>query len=594
MVLAMNSATSHRGPDGTAVKTVSNITLGHNRLAIIDLSPGSNQPMTSHDGRYTIVFNGEIYNFRELRKELEDRFTFQTKGDTEVLLAAYATWGKKTFEKLKGIFAFAIVDKDQGSVLLVRDHMGVKPLYYALKDNVLYFSSELNGLISAGFRELDSRYVELYIYCQYVPSPYTLLKGVSKLEPGQMLTFAGSNVSTEYFHLPSDHNELGDDLVNLMDVVVQRQLVSDRRIGLFLSGGIDSNVILYHMARRATDLHTFTVGFELEDMSFENLNKFNFDSQLAQKTAKEFNTTHTAFTLTHSDVSNHLEDAFSRLDEPVANPTSFTKYMLSKWVREQGIIVAFGGDGGDEVFRGYRRYRQALITEAFHNLPTFSKQVIKKVSPRLSILDAGIDVNFHARQMLNSLDTIVRLLHTPSKDMLLALLTVLEPKYRNFAYGLSGPVAYMEVDRKLWLPDESLISTDKASMAHGLEYRVPFLDQDLVAFANRYAPGKHIDFFTGKKMVREAYKNILPAYVFGKKKRGWFSPASKWFRNGEVATRIKSIISPEYSDKLSSMVNWQQVNQLYQEHVEGKRYAVNPIWNLAQLQVWTHTHDLYL
>lgn len=592
LLAAMNLATAHRGPDGHSVSVAGNTTFGHNRLAIIDLSNRSNQPMTSNDGRYVIVFNGEIYNYRELRHELESRYTFKTEGDTEVLLAAYSAWGEAMLARLRGIFAFAILDTHDNSLLLARDHAGVKPLYYAIDGTRLVFSSELKGLIAAGYTTLSRDMVALYLSMQYVPSPYTLINGVKKLQPGEVLRYKNGTVEYAVHSVPPLPKSEVRSTQDIIADAVKHQLISDRSVGLFLSGGLDSSIILHHAAQELADVRTFSLAFELDDTSVENAAKFNFDAETAAHTAKHYGTKHTAYTLTHKEVAENIEVVLGALDEPVANPTALTKYMLSQWVRDDDIVVALGGDGGDEVFKGYPRYRWALGAEYFQKLPASLQSLVGMVYPRAKKLTIPLGPGFHAALVTNSRNYPALIRH--DFDVRQFVRNLMAEKYQTYAAELTGVRAFMAADRHLWLPDESLHTSDRASMAHGLEYRVPFLDQLVMAHAETIPLQEHVSFRTGKKVLRHAYRDLLPEHLFVRRKRGWLSPAAKWYRNPLIQERMRAVMSNTYSDRLSDMIDWSEANRLLSDHVAGRTYAVNPLWNLLQLQIWVAAQGLLL
>ncbi len=592
LVAAMNTATAHRGPDGSSVLATAGVTLGHTRLAIIDLSARSNQPMVSNDGRYTIVFNGEIYNYRELRSELQSHYSFKTEGDTEVLLAAYSAWGTAMFTRLRGIFAFAILDSQDNAILLARDHAGVKPLYYAIDGTRLVFSSELQGLIAAGYNTLSRDMVALYLSMQYVPSPHTLLNGVRKLHPGEVLRFKNGVTESTIQAVPLLPQSEARSTHGIITDAVTHQLISDRPVGLFLSGGLDSSIVLHHAKHELADIRTFSLGFELDDTTLENTAKFNFDAETAARTAAHYGTKHTTYTLTHKEVAEKLEAVLGALDEPVANPTALTKYMLSKWVHDDGIIVALGGDGGDEVFKGYPRYRWALGAEYFQKLSAPVQSLATVVYPRAKKLRIPLGPDFHAGLITNSKDYPSLIHHNFNVRQLTRDLMV--EKYQTYAAGLIGVQAFMAADRHLWLPDESLHTSDRASMAHGLEYRVPFLDQLVMVHAETIPLQKHLSLRTGKKVLRHIYRDLLPEHLFVGRKRGWLSPAAKWYRNPLIQNCMRSIMSDAYSNRLSGMIDWSVADQLLNDHVAGRTYAVNPLWNLLQLQVWVKEQNLTL
>jgi asparagine synthase (glutamine-hydrolysing) len=594
LVRSMNEALIHRGPDGTAVEVGEGYTFGHNRLAIIDLSTASNQPMTSSDGRFTIVFNGEIYNFKELRTELAT-YNFKTNGDTEVLLAAYAAWGEGMLNKLRGIFAFALHDSADNSILLVRDQMGVKPLYYSITNGVLIFSSELTGLIAAGHKQLDTSSLAIYLSLQYVPSPTTLIKGVKKLQPGELLRFKNGQPEIETYNTEkvSERNARHGDTFEIIDSAVHRQLVSDREVGVFLSGGLDSSIVLHHARLHQSHLKTFSMGFELADMSMKNQFKFNFDMQAAKKTADHYGTSHHEFILTHEHIADHLEEALIALDEPVANATAISRYFLSEFVREAAVVVALGGDGGDEMFIGYPRHRAALAADLFQKLPHIVTDNLAQLDHRLKKLNIPLGPKFHAALVSQRPDSYAEVLKTalPVESILEDLW---QKKYDSLSGDLSGAEAFIAVDRLTWLPDESLHTSDRASMAHGLEYRVPLLDLEVYEHARNFSLRQHSSYFEGKKILRSVYQDKLPRHLFGVPKKGWFSPGAKWLRNESIKKVVSEIMSDEYYRGFSGIIDWPAAQRLLDNHVDKGGYHLYPIWNLVQLQVWGRKNEIKL
>jgi asparagine synthase (glutamine-hydrolysing) len=592
IVSGMNQSICHRGPDGSAMETVGRVTLGHNRLAVIDLSAHASQPMTSHSGRYTIVFNGEIYNFTEIKRDLVG-VPFKTNGDTEVLLEAYAKWGVGCLAKIRGIFAFAIYDRDTDSVTLVRDHVGVKPLYYAVKDGVLIFSSELQGLIAAGFTGLNRAAAGLFLLSQYVPSPLTLLEGVSKLEPRQYLVFSQGEAAVHHYSSTTDHS-VDTGVVAVIDNAVKTQLVSDRPVGLYLSGGMDSTILLHHLSAAVPDLQTFTLRFGFDATTAEQEARFNFDADMAARSAKLYGAHHTELILTSAMVADQLVVGLSNLDEPVANPTIFTRYVMSKWVRDLGVVVAFGGDGGDEYFLGYPRYRRALAAAHYQHVPSMLRAMAGRLSSQAAKLNTKIDLEFHHQLMLNTTPAAVLVSSELASQASQLLRDVLEQKYAVYAAGLRDIDAYIEVDRHVWLSDESLMGTDKATMAHGLEYRVPLLDQQVVAFARSQSRHKQLRYDRGKLLLRQAYQPLLPTHVFTAQKRGWLSPAAKWLRDPAIKQIASQVLSPDFSSQTRSLADWAAVDRLLSSHCAGEANNLNPLWNLLQLQVWSSRHGLSL
>lgn len=588
VVARMNAATRHRGPDGTQVWVGNGITLGHNRLAIIDLDPRSSQPMHSADGRYTIVFNGEIYNYRELRIEIGDRYIFTTEGDTEVLLAAYMVWGEAMLERLRGIFAFAIWDSTEQTLLLVRDHMGVKPLYYTLKSGVLSFSSELQGLLPYG-GTLDRSALALFLEFQYVPSNRTFLNAVQKLPPGHMLRYSKgvADVQCYFNHLHKENKTYTNSLYQTIDSAVKRQLVSDRPVGVFLSGGFDSSIVLHHTRQHMEHVQTFSIGFDDVDEG----GKYNADACLAEQTAQYYGTAHTTFRLKSSDVAKEIEHIYQVLDEPVSTSTSVSQYFLNQWVREAGVVVAFGGDGGDELFGGYTRHRAIMASLLFQKLPHCVQDVIGLAHPRGKKLQIPLYTPLHLALMATNDSAIQSILVDDLYTMQTAR-TFLEEKYRTIPEGMHPLEVYMRVDRHTWLADHSLTRSDRTSMIHGIEFRVPLLDIDVVAYADGLPARVKSDPFTGKKIIRETYKRYLPQHLYSQPKRGWLSPGAKWFRDPNINEVIRAILSSEYYNGLDGLFDWKKVESMLDGHCSRGHYAFHPLWSILILQIWARKHNI--
>ena len=470
LVRKMNECTKHRGPDGSSVYQDGTITLGHNRLAIIDTSSASDQPMHSNDGRYTIVFNGEIYNYRELREELRAQYDFKTEGDTEVLLAAFVTWGKEMFPRLRGIFAFAIWDKVTETLFLARDHMGVKPLYYTERNGVLTFSSELPGvLLSVPTPTLDMECVGFYLSMEYVPSPRTLVDGVYKLEAGQTLIWKAGTYST-YSFLPEvrEKTKVSHDTVyETVQKAVERQMVSDRPIGAYLSGGFDSSIVAHHMTQFSPHTRTYSVDFEPVQGEESEAAKFNADAVLAKETATFFGTEHKTFTITLEAVRNSLEQVLSSMSEPVANSTAVTQYLLSDFVRKDGTIVVLGGDGGDELFGGYTRHRIAMGAYLYQTLPRSIQHLGARMSPRVGKLATPFGTALHRALMVKD-EKKIRPFLSRAVGINASTTEFFNAQYAKVGKAVHPLDAFMQIDRHTWLPDECFVRSDYASMAHAL------------------------------------------------------------------------------------------------------------------------------
>lgn len=588
----LNLMQKHRGPDGSAVYQGDGITLGHNRLAVIDLSNRAAQPMKSADGRFVITYNGEIYNYRELRAELSD-YPFKSESDTEVLLAAYTKWGEAMLPKLRGIFAFGIWDEREKSLLLARDQMGVKPLYYSLENGVISFASEL-GSFTRDHRSLDRQSVALYLALEYVPSPHTMLRGVSKLPPGHFLAYQNGQARVNQYWNPftgdGDRVESGG-LYDTIDSAVKRQLISDRPVGVFLSGGLDSSIVLHHMNRHAESVRSFSVDFEMVRGEEAATERFNTDAALAKRTAQAYGALHKTFTISLGDVRKNLITVCEALDEPVANPTGLSQYLLSKWVREDGVVVALGGDGGDELFGGYTRHRAMMAAYYYQQLPNWLQKLGARLNRKADKLSVPVGVPLHIALMAVSSSDVDRM----TKDELgttTAATAYLTALYNQAPPNLHPLDVFMRADRFTWLPEESLARSDRSSMAHGLELRVPLLDLDVVKLADRISVYRKTNPWQGKNILRQAYKQHLPAHLFRQPKRGWISPAAKWMRDEEIKAQLHEVFSRSYYDGLSPLFDWNAVGGMLEEHVERRAYNLYPLWQALMLQVWAKRHGL--
>src|SRR3989338_6884270 len=531
LVLKMNKVTSHRGPDGTGFFCDDNISLGHNRLSVIDLSEAASQPM-NNDGKLVIVFNGEIYNFRELKNELMD-YPFKTNSDTEVILAAYQKWGKDCVKRFNGIFAFAIWDKDKKELFLAKDNIGIKPLYYHWDGNHFVFSSEIKAILEHNLKRiLDIEALNHYLRVLYVPEPRTMFNGIKKFPAGHIGLLNGKKFITErYWRLQEEGDYLKGSLKETAKIVyeevekaVARQLVSDKPLGLYLSGGIDSSAVLHCASRHKKNIDTFSVGFDLAEK--EQRDKFNADFYLARRTAKHYGTNHNEVLLSPQNILDNLEKCVWHMDEPISNPTSFSMMKLASFAKQKADVV-LGGDGGDELFGGDDRYRLSLGAGYFQKLPNQLRNILSR-GGRLQKLNtpAGID-----RFALFMFQKDVLLKETINNNFLkFDTKNFFQEKFFSQKNKRSFEEQFMDTDLRRWLADESLMMTDKMSMASGLEIRVPLLDNELVKLVARI-PIKHkISLGKTKIVLKEAFRGKIPSFLFDQPKRGWFSPAAKWLR----------------------------------------------------------------
>lgn len=592
LVERMNARTRHRGPDDTGVYVDDHVTLGNNRLAIIDVSDAGHQPMTTEDGRYTIAFNGEIYNFKELRAELT-QYHFKSDSDTEVILAGFAEWGTHIFEKLNGIFAIALWDTQKRQLLLARDRFGVKPLYYSALGNDILFSSEVKALFEDTRvpKQLHVESLPLYLRLGYMPGTQTLFSGVRKLKSGHVLSWKDGVHSLSSFTHASSNSEFdaADSVVDLVrntvDTAVRRQLVSDRPVGLFLSGGFDSSIILDSMSRVQQSVDTYSVGFEVPNASESA--KFNADFNLARKTAGHYGARHHEYILGLRDLSTVLEGVVYHLDEPVGNATAIAQLALSRFAKES-VTVALTGDGGDELFGGYPRYLASRRMDAYQTYVPAAIRSILSLHGALRKLDTPSGPERYKLFHFVKDEIISRI--APSLDADSPSAKVSEA-LKDFG-ATDWADQFMRLDRAWWLTEEALLRTDKMTMAAGLEARVPFLDNELVALADRVDSHEKVSLTGTKVVLKDAFRGRLPEYLYKEPKRGWFSPGAKWMRDKTFGAYVQETLSPSYTRATRDVFDWKVVQQMFEDHVERRRYNLPVLWNIAMLQMWARRFDV--
>lgn len=595
LVLKMNKVTSHRGPDRTGIFCGGLISLGHNRLSIIDISDSANQPMKSSDGNLIIVFNGEIYNFAEIKLELESFYSFKTKSDTEVILAAYKKWGTECVKKFNGIFAFGIWDNIKKELFLARDYVGVKPLYYFWDGKKLIFSSEIKAILEHNLpKTLDKEAFNHYLRVLYVPEPFTMFSGIKKFPAGHLGLLKGENFTIKKYWQPPDENnyfnkslkEMAKIVYNEVEKAVVRQLVSDKPLGLYLSGGIDSSAVLHCASQHKKNIDTFSVGFELEEN--EQRDKFNADFYLARQTAKHYGANHNEVLLSSRDVLDNLEKAVWHLDEPISNPTALSMLHLARFAKQKADVV-LGGDGGDELFGGYDRYRLSLMAGYYQKLPNSLRKILSH-GERLRKLNTLAGIDRFALFMFQKDALLKKTIN--EKFLKFNTENFFQEKFFSPQNKKSFEEQFMNADLKSWLVDESLMMTDKMSMANGLEVRVPFLDNKLVEMAARIPVDYKISLSKTKIVLKEAFRGKIPDFLFNQPKRGWFSPAAKWLRRKELQTKTKEILSSSYYNETNSIFNWENIEKILTDHLSGKEYNLNILWSILTFQIWAKMYNI--
>lgn len=595
-VRAMTSMLRHRGPDDEGFFAADGIALGHRRLSVID-PPGGHQPMTDEAGR-AIAYNGEVYNFADLRGELEGKGqVFRTRCDTEVVLRAFAEFGEATPEKLNGQFAFAVADAPSHSLFLARDRLGQKPLFYHLDGERFVFASSLQSLLRAPGvpREIDPDALDAYLALGYVPAPRTIFRNVMKLSPGCTLTVADGKVSERrYWRVPpfdpdeeTKKRSLREELLELLSDAVKRRLVSDVPLGAWLSGGLDSAAIVSMMCVSAEEVRTFTIGFD--DPLYD-------EREDAALIARAHRTHHREFQVI-PECADTLEALMPVFGEPFADSSAIPTWYLSRETRAH-VTVALSGDGGDELFGGYDRYRAMLLGERWDRSPKLLKKFINSVAAgrvtsaadlrhrghRINRFLAGLDKDPVERYI-----AWVGLIDAERRARLLggrAGSTGEDILREAFARHPDGPAAEraMAVDLETYLPGDLLVKTDVSSMAHGLEVRCPFLDHRLVAFARKLPTRMTLRARRGKRILRRAFKERLPSAVLKRGKTGFGVPLAKWFR-GDLRDMLRETLLADGA-AMRTTIERDAVRELIDEHDAGKDDHSGRLYALLFLELW--------
>jgi asparagine synthase (glutamine-hydrolysing) len=601
-IRAMADVLAHRGPDGSGVWTGPGVGFGHRRLSIIDLEGGA-QPMRSADGALVLTYNGEIYNFREVKAELEALgHAFATHSDTEVILAAWAQWGTACLDRLNGMFAFALYDANEDALFLARDRLGVKPLHYALlPDGALVFASELKGLLAHPLlrREPNPQAVEDYLAYGYVPDESCIVAGVRKLPAGHfLLVRRGRGVPEPArwwdvdFTNPSRASAaaLEEELVERLREAVRSRMVADVPLGAFLSGGVDSSAVVAFMAEASRKaVETCSIGFDAADHD---------ETRYAAIVAERFATNHRTRQVASDDFGliDTLAEAF---DEPFADASAFGTYRVSELAREK-VKVALSGDGADEAFAGYRRYRLFMAEEkARRMLPAGARSLAGAAGAYYPKLD-------WAPRFLRAKTTLVALSRSSEQAYAEAVgatsfnvrSILYTSQFRQILQGHRAEQAYVRAmrnapaedalsraqyaDLKIWLPGDILTKVDRTSMAVSLEAREPLLDHRLVEFAARLPAKMRLRGGSGKWLMKQALGRYLPDEILHRRKMGFVTPISAWFRGPLAAEAAAVAHSPAFAE-----LGWfdtAAISRLAADHRAGRAEHGRTLWQLLMLE----------
>ncbi|MDO8748388.1 MAG: asparagine synthase (glutamine-hydrolyzing) [Candidatus Omnitrophota bacterium] len=607
LINKMNSLMVHRGPDDEGIyiskqRLKPSVGLGHRRLKIIELSESGHQPMSNEDETVWIVFNGEIYNYHDLRVELENKgHNYKSRSDTETIVHLYEEYGADCVRHLRGMFSFAIWDKKKDILLLARDRTGKKPLLYTHKNDIFCFASEFMPLLASGLvkREVNYAAINYYLTFGYIPAPLTIYNNVFKLLPAHVLILRNNKINIENYwqldyskKIKLSEQDAIDETLRLLEESVKIRLHSDVPLGAFLSGGIDSSTIVALMSKLSSKkVKTFSIGFEEDDYN---------ELKYAKNIAKRFDTEHNEF-IVRPKALEILPLLVERFGEPFADSSCIPTYYVSQQTKKH-VTVALGGDGGDELFAGYERYQAMILAETYQRMPLITKRLIRSLT---TILPDSLNQRNGLRRAKRFLDAAAM----PFQKRYLKWVCIFDDKLKQeicddkFSQLVdeAGPLNFIEsflscrnstslidsllfTDTMTYLPNDLLVKVDIASMANSLESRSPFLDHILMEFVAKLAPEYKLKARVKKYILKKAVKNLIPKENIHRRKMGFGVPIGKWFR-GELKSFLsqtllsRASLSRGYfkSDKIKNMVN---------QHIDGQKDYASQLWTILMLELW--------
>ncbi len=601
----------HRGPDGVRTLIRNSVAFGHTRLAVIDTETGW-QPIANEDDSIFVMLNGEIYNFEELRKYLIGLgHQFSTSSDTEVIVHLYEEKGTEFVKSLNGMFALAIWDEPNRRLILARDRIGEKPLFYSMQGSKLLFASETKALTSSGFvsPEIDPIALTTFLTYGYVAEPFSIFQGISKLPPAHILTYDDSGIKTKrYWELNkiSDISISPEEAISetrrLTDNAVSSRLVSDVPLGFFLSGGLDSSIVVASAAQTsASKLKTFSIGFEEESYS---------ELTYAKTISERFDTDHEEFIVT-ADLANDMESIVRFADEPFADSSMIPTYYLSRQTRRH-VTVALTGDGGDEVFAGYDRYIGFKLANNYYRVPRFIRKGL--ISPLASLIKEYPGKRSQLRKIKRLIypDTDsaaswymgwMQQIRTESHDNAFTTEFAsaiaakggwenhLSTAFRRF--GNCNTIKSAQwVDSNTYLPGDLMVKSDRMSMAHGLEVRSPFLDHNLLDYASKIPNEYSTTFKSGKMILKQAYADLIPDQITRRPKAGFTVPIGKWINGPLHGSTRELLLAP--SSEVHKIIRPQFISQMLEQHQSRKYDHAVRLWNLICLETWAQTFKVSL
>ena len=584
----------HRGPDNQGHFTSEEVSIGATRLRIMDLD-GGDQPLYSPDQDAVLLFNGEIFNHRQLRGELEQLgYTFKTRCDTEVVLNSYLHWGEGCFSRFRGMFAIAIWIRSERRLILARDRTGIKPLYYSLQGEDIYFGSELKCILAHPDipRSLSLAGLNCFLCLNYVPGPLTLVEGIMKLMPGQVLDWKQGHAKLRSYLVPeaaSHHsfslNGATEELDRLMSRSVAEQMDADMPVGLWVSGGLDSSSILHYAASNSSaPLRTYSVTFQ--GRSFD-------EAQYARELSSHYGTVHSEFDLNEGvDLCDAIERIVHYSDEPMGDAGALPLWFLAEMTRKDSTVV-LTGEGADELFGGYLTYKADRYNAQVRRIPSSLRRTALRFAGYLPVSDEKISLEYKFKRFLQG-----SLLSPEAAHIFWNGAFSEAEKQQIFFYADSDPMdsvlsgmatgshlqRYLDFDQKYYLPDDILYKVDRMSMAHSIEARPPFLDPDIVSFARALPEDMKLRGKTSKYILRQLMKDKLPGSIIARRKIGFDIPVHHWLRES-LKPLLLDTLSQEMIES-TNLFHWPAVEKLLHQHMQRKTNRGYHLWGMMMLLIW--------
>jgi len=593
----MNNSLIHRGPDDGGIVEIGSVGLAQRRLSIVDLSPAGHQPMCNREGDVSLVFNGEIYNYKELKEEFLQSHEFKGSSDTEVLLHLYEELGESFLSKIQGMFAIALYDTKKGILLLARDHIGKKPLYWSKSEDTLLFGSELKALRKhpACPTKMSTTSLAQYLVYEYIPGPATIYENVFKLAPGTCLIYDGNTVTQDTFGsitsaqglYTKNFESAKDELHALLQSAVEKRMVADVPVGVFLSGGLDSSTIAYFAQKSTTDqIKTFSVGFK--DTSFD-------ESEYAREVATFLGTDHYEYVVGPEDLLKVIHEIPYVLDEPIADSSIIPSLILSEYTSKE-VKVVLGGDGSDEIFFGYGTFFAHRVGLWYEKIPRCITRIIHFVVERLPVSQSYFSFDFKAKKFISGFDTTRARRNsywhsafTPEEltsicNFEVQTAQILASTDALYTEGIEFWNSLQTEYMKGYLVEDILVKTDRAGMRHGLEVRAPFLDLSLVNFARSLPLEYKLKGRTEKYILKELMRAYLPARIVRRKKKGFGIPIGAWIKGDLKDLFTKTLLEGKLVQ--SGLFKREGLAILLEAHISGKYDHRKKLWTLFVLALW--------